>query len=260
MSLDQTREALSTQLNLIKEHIGTLAGTMAHMEFSKILCDELELVEPLQKLVFEEKISPKLLMNIYEDVLNYPTLHKMKPPFSFSPPKFYTEEMEEIYGIHRKYIEFVKDENFEITPATTHVKIDFDKPSIRVRTNHDYYSLQQLFINLFNDPEDQKVSLSEKLEFNSYHSILKVAGKEIAIRKNSNQYHILAVIFNTPDEITKEWFFSEIAELIDSESVDNINRYYQALAQIKIKLAKVGFTDVLKTTKKSFKINEKYLF
>lgn len=98
----------------------------------------------------------------------------------------------------------------------------------------------------------------EGLSFDPDTSRLHVRGNDIPIRKFSDQFHTLRVIFEKPEDTPKEWFFSELVERIDPHKTGD-KRYYNAAYQIREKLAKEGFPDFIITTKQSLKVNPKYL-
>ncbi len=100
--------------------------------------------------------------------------------------------------------------------------------------------------------------ISTALSFDADKSRLYVHGHEVAIRKFSDQYHALRIIFEKPEDVPQEWFFSEIAERVDEKKPGD-KRYYNAVYQIREKLAKEGFPEFFITTKQSAKINSKYL-
>ncbi len=85
-----------------------------------------------------------------------------------------------------------------------------------------------------------------------------VQGKEIKVKKFGDEYHTLKVMFEDPEELSKEWFFSEIREKIDESILDD-KKYYNAIYQLKLKLEKQGVNDFFVSTKQSVKINKKYL-
>lgn len=91
------------------------------------------------------------------------------------------------------------------------------------------------------------------LHFDDNKSFLIVDGKLIKFRKFSHQFDVLRVIFENPKDLYKEWFYSEIGELIDSSFTDE-RRYYNAINQIKIKFEKLGIRNRIITTLQSFKI------
>lgn len=99
----------------------------------------------------------------------------------------------------------------------------------------------------------------KKLFFDADKHRLYVQGKEIKLLKFKDEYHTLNVIFSNQSELSKEWFFSEIKEKVDFASKADDKKYYNAIYQLKLKLAKVGINDFFITTKQSVKINEKYL-
>ncbi len=96
------------------------------------------------------------------------------------------------------------------------------------------------------------------LYFDDERSRLYIRGTEIKIRKFSDQYHALRIIFSNPKEIGQEWFFSEIAERIDASNI-NEKRFYNAIYQAGLKAKIEGFPDFFITTRQSAKINPKYL-
>ena len=100
--------------------------------------------------------------------------------------------------------------------------------------------------------------ISTALSFDTNKARLYVRGHEVAIRKFSDQYHTLRIIFEKPEDVPQEWFFSEIAERVDEKKPGD-KRYYNAVYQIREKLAKEGFPEFFITTKQSAKINPKYL-
>ena len=96
------------------------------------------------------------------------------------------------------------------------------------------------------------------LEFDPNKSCLHVRGKEITIRKFTDQYHTLRIIFEDPKEIAKNWFFSEIAEKVDVRKPTE-KTYYNATHQVRLKLEAKGFPNFFKTTTQSVQINAEYL-
>ena len=94
--------------------------------------------------------------------------------------------------------------------------------------------------------------------FDADRSVFYAAGNEVKIRKFSDQYHTLRIMFEVSVETGKEWFFSEIAERTDKEN-QNDKRYYNAVYQISQKLKAHGLADYFITTRQSVKIMPKYL-
>jgi hypothetical protein len=100
--------------------------------------------------------------------------------------------------------------------------------------------------------------LSKKLSFDENRARFYVQGKEIRLRKFGNEYHTLRIMFEKPEEISRDWFFSEIAERIDEANI-NDKKYYNAIYQVGTKLEKQGIKEFFITTRQSVKINDKYL-
>ena len=101
-------------------------------------------------------------------------------------------------------------------------------------------------------------NLDNKLRFDADKSRFYIQNKEIKVTKFKDEYHTLRVMFKNLKELPKEWFFSEIAELVDESNI-NDKKYYNAIYQLRIKLEKQGIKDFFMTTKQSVKINKKYL-
>jgi len=99
---------------------------------------------------------------------------------------------------------------------------------------------------------------NHKLYFDDEKSRFYVQGNEIKIKKFGDEYHLLNALFRNSDEIGKEWFFSEIAELVDQAN-PNDKKYYNAAYQLGLKLSKISINDFITTTRQSMKINHKYL-
>ena len=57
---------------------------------------------------------------------------------------------------------------------------------------------------------------NDQLDFDPERARLYVKGYEIKIQKFSDQYHLLRIIFENPQETPQEWFFSDIAERTDN--------------------------------------------
>lgn len=107
-------------------------------------------------------------------------------------------------------------------------------------------------------PDFSNENSDKKLYFDPDKSRFYVQGKEIKLLKFKDEYHTLRVIFENTDELSKEWFFSEIGEQIDESNLDD-KKYYNAIYQLRLKLEKQGIDDFFITTKQSVKINKKYL-
>jgi hypothetical protein len=88
-------------------------------------------------------------------------------------------------------------------------------------------------------------------------SILNIEDYEIKIQKLSNQYHLLSILSQDP---SKNWEFSEIAELIDRER--EWKKWYNVADAIKKKVSittKGQIEDFLITTTSAVQINPSYI-
>ncbi len=145
-----------------------------------------------------------------------------------------------------------------------HILLAFEKKKLLrilyIGNNWDFYEDKMLTYQAKIEilPKFINKDLSKKLRFDVDKARFYVQGKEIKLLKFKDEYHTLRIMFENPKELSKEWFFSEILEKIDDSNFDD-KKYYNAIYQLKIKLAKQGIEDFFITTKQSVKINEKYL-
>ncbi len=96
--------------------------------------------------------------------------------------------------------------------------------------------------------------------FDEAKSILRIGNKVIKLRKGGDQYHFLRIIFEDRNELTREWFYSEIAEKFDFSGKFDDKKFYNAAYQINQKIIKdTGFRDILITTLHSARINPDYI-
>ena len=116
----------------------------------------------------------------------------------------------------------------------------------------------EVFVSDSEKLEGPAASEVDALRFDPSKSRLYVRGTEIKIRKFSDQYHVLRIIFEKPEDIKQEWFFSELKERIDPHQTKE-KRYYNAVHQVRLKLATFGFSDFFTTTNQSVKISSEYL-
>jgi len=107
------------------------------------------------------------------------------------------------------------------------------------------------------DKSQRKKESKKRVSFDSDRSILYINEQKVKIQKFSNQYHLLRILFK--DKL-KDWYFSEITELIDSEKDFKWKNLYNSANEIRKKIAiETSIKDFFITTTQSIKINEKYL-
>jgi len=101
-----------------------------------------------------------------------------------------------------------------------------------------------------------------RIVFNPEKSILTIKNIPIKIRKFSEQYHLLRIIFEKDLDITNECFFSEIAEIYDNKAGNRLpdKKFYNAVYQINQKIIKKArIENYFLTTNQSFRINPEYI-
>ncbi|MGC9602212.1 MAG: hypothetical protein ABSE76_00495 [Minisyncoccia bacterium] len=105
-----------------------------------------------------------------------------------------------------------------------------------------------------------EVKQEKPLSFDENEAVLWVKNKPFPIRRVSDQYDLLRVIFADPAEVGKEWFFDEIAEKVDpARSNERLKKYYNAAYQISKKLAEKGLPGFFITKRHSARIGSTYL-
>jgi hypothetical protein len=105
-----------------------------------------------------------------------------------------------------------------------------------------------------------KAILKSNLSFNEANSTLTIGNSQVKLRKGSDPYHLLRIIFEDKDELSKEWFYSEISEKYDVGASFDDKKFYNASYQVKQKIAQeTTLKDVLITTAQSVRINPNYL-
>lgn len=97
------------------------------------------------------------------------------------------------------------------------------------------------------------------LEFDLDKSLLVVDGQEVKIQKFSDQYNTLKIIFDNPNGLRDERFFSDISEKYDHSGCLPDKKFYNAIYQVNLKLKSKGIEDVFIATRQSVKINQEYL-
>ena len=96
--------------------------------------------------------------------------------------------------------------------------------------------------------------------FDASVGILWISGKPVKFGTKTYTYQCLKAIFSDSD-LSREWFFSEIAEAIDEakpKSDKLIHNYFNNTIKQKI-IAETGIKDFFMTDNQSVKINENYL-
>jgi hypothetical protein len=103
---------------------------------------------------------------------------------------------------------------------------------------------------------------SEKkgVNFDEASGVLHLVGKEVRFRKFTEQYHTLALVFSDPKDLRKEWFFSELAEKIDTVKEYDDKKFHNYLSAIRRRVSsETSIKDLFITTTQSVKINPDYL-
>jgi hypothetical protein len=109
------------------------------------------------------------------------------------------------------------------------------------------------------EPAVETKKLKADLSFKEATSILTIDGNEIKIQ-GADQKELLRIMFEEPDQLGNEWFFSEIGELNDFANHTPEKKFYNAAYQLKLKVAQnTPIKDFFITTNQSVRLNPKYL-
>lgn len=186
-----------------------------------------------------------------KDILNslnafYGEIHKLLAVYDISDePENEIEKIENYIGSLESREKVEKKKNKKSGELTTKLEIT-KMPELKIK------KLEKL------SKSNKKTNeIDYQMSFNEDKSVLSIYNKNVKIQKFSDQYHLLRIVFE--DEL-KDWQFSEIAELIDSEKSFKWKNLYNSANEIKKKIAiETGIKDFFITTTQSIKINEKYL-
>ena len=186
-------------------------------------------------------------INIYNIFENEFIEYKDNEYYSINDEMYYTKER----FLNRKFL------FFHILFSFMHqglIKI------IKIQNSGNWYEDSELRYEakIEIQPKFLNEAIPKNLSFDTEKSIFFIKGNKIKIRKFGKEYHLLNIIFENPEELSQEWFFSDIKERID-RGEDDDKKYYNALYQIKQKLEKINIKDFCTSTKQSFQINKKYL-
>jgi hypothetical protein len=113
-----------------------------------------------------------------------------------------------------------------------------------------------------NNTPPKEQSEKQSSYFSEGKSILTIGTKEVKIKKFSDQYNFLKIVFKSED-LKREWFFSEVIDQYDLAEAAPIpdKKFYNAAYQIDLKIMReTGIKDFFLTrTAQSFQINPEYL-
>jgi len=213
-----------------------------------------------EKEIFEDKKKTELWASWNNLVLVYLTIFRGREEFE----KLKKDARDFLkawnFGLLLDEMRTIRDGNRLLGTKSTSGPIFFIKNNyISHATRIHNYLIKEL------SKEEEKKETKEdrvkyKSSFDEAKGVLTIGNKEIKIKKFTDQYHLLRIIFENQNEIYQEWFFSEISEKYDSEADLPDKKFYNATYQLKQKIAReTGIKDFFITTTQSFKINPKYL-
>lgn len=230
-------------------------------------------------ILFKVKYCNERIQEIEEEISSYLD-HFQKDEYTSNLPRYqekryyFSQQIESFY----RYISrlnligdtinipftILSENGFEAVKILLYLQ---QKNTIKIRWS-DEGSWKVQFLKLPITPESllgarEKVkditNLKYALSFNEVNSMLMIGEHSFKVQ-GPDQKEFLKIIFKDQKELSKEWFFSEIAELYDYAGGVNDKKFYNASYQLNLKVAqKTPIKDFLITTKQSVRINPKYL-
>lgn len=151
--------------------------------------------------------------------------------------------------------EWVKIEEGRPEPRPTF----FNPPKIRPKVQRFHMYMLGHFADARKSLEP-KGQAKPKLKFDEDSCRLHVAGETLCIRRVSDQFDLLRVIFAKPHELPQEWFFDDISAKVDRvRPAERVKKYYNAANQIRRNLATRGIPAFFITTTHTLRVNKAYL-
>jgi hypothetical protein len=163
--------------------------------------------------------------------------------------------------LSEKGFEFIKIVSYLENQKKLKVRNWGDKSLWNIKFNHTPITINSLVSNAeITEIKKESKNLKANLSFDEAKSILEIGNNIVRLRKGSDQFHLLRIIFEDKNELPKEWFYSEIAEKYDMGATFDDKKFYNASYQVNQKIARdTPFKDALITTSQSVRINPKYL-
>lgn len=163
--------------------------------------------------------------------------------------------------LSEKGFEFIKIVSYLENQGKLKVRNWGDKNLWNIKFNHTPITINSLISNPeTTELKEERKNLKTNLSFDEAKSILEIGNDAVKLRKGSDQFHLLRIMFEDKSELPKEWFYSEIAEKYDMGATIDDKKFYNASYQVNQKISRdTPFKDVLITTSQSVRINPKYL-
>jgi len=255
---------LEQKFNFLVRQVGSPDFIRLVLEFEAFICSAPELSDILQKMIIEHKLSKQYAQDLFDGYFLYQLLFHAgedKVDFKkFKTPLFYTQEIKKMYNLEELFLKTAEEDVSKMKKGNPK---DFKEPFLDKRK--EIYHIEKMYLDIVQGLyERERVGIvdrsSESISFDLDKSILWLSGKEIKIRKFSEQYHTLEIIFSHQDRLNEEWFFSEIGEKLDREVGYADKDFHNYFSAIKRRVAaETGIKDLFLTTNHSVKINPDYL-
>jgi len=204
-----------------------------------------------------------------------------KKPFYREKRYYYTKQLESFFDYISKiiivngYIKIpfsaLSEQGFEIVKILSYLerqrRLKVSNWNDNEVWNVKFHKTPITLRSLLGQEDQKEIENTEKneilkfdLSFSPEKSVLNIGKYIIGFRKFSDQYHLIKIITDDTNNLNKEWFFSEIGEIFDSENNFEDKKFYNASYQISQKIAKeTGIKDFLITTAQTVQFNPKYI-
>lgn len=254
------KENLERRFSALLEHKRSDQFASLQLDYVEYLAKTKEIEDIVEKLIDEKKVNKEILMHLFK-VYNIGSITMKLDDSSkidieeetkkYKMPSFINLTIEDKFNVLKSYLDLTRNAERDKT------RPDFLFPDSLEDRENQLFILQKFHNHLMEKLSPDKLIIV-KFFFDVDKSVLIISNKNIKIRRFSDQYHLLRIIFESDSEISKDWFFSEIAELAGGGYEDK--KFYNATDQIKKKIAvETGIKDFFITTRQSLKINKDYL-
>jgi len=282
------RDKLNERLKLHQSYDG-VSKLSARFDLVELICESEELLPFLNQLIQDGKLSPKALQQLYNDYVMLPwmrdPIQEGKPvPRRCIAPNFYTVDIEKRFGLHRKYCDLVKDENFASKDV---IRVDPNKPSISTLPDAHYRVqraatlLKEMVTETINrtpatDTARDSISTDARsdthllatqekpLLFEGYddstYSIM-LSGRSIPLSRARRETDPVLFMRTLSKQPHKTWFDDEILEDWEMQPIDcKKNKVYQTARRLNDVVGQaIGTRDFILYSTRKFTINPKYL-
>jgi hypothetical protein len=245
-------------------------------EFIDFIFENEEFSDVVRKIIIKRMVDRDWLQDVFN---TYYILHKSLNGKEFETPVFWNKEFEKETNLMKNFLDLLTAEKERINEKKIAFNMEDSNPESffdKDGTARDLSILKKFINDVILEldlvkskknlekiqsklalPVNPKKENAPSLNFDPNSSVLSVKGKNFKIKKFSDIYHILKIIF--ADKLGEDLFYSEIAERLDRSKDLPDSSIYNAIYQLKTRLKGSKLDDLFHTSKQSVLINKDYL-